>query len=376
MEGDDGYESFIDPLDFSPGCGSLTAHSLQIAAAGDTATPATAALTASLERLEQLVSRAGPSARAVSTSKRGAGGDGGRGRKAAAHPAPPPKAGASVAASDVDEAASIALAALQRAFATRVRALLEVPLDPSEAASFAADLEASPRAALTCGVTPANVGALVTTAPAVATSFIAVVASSGSRAMLDAYLAALLPVQSQRMVSDTAGRGGVGGDASALAAGGDCAIDTTEKPSTESAGRVFGCALSLRNFEVVHALLLRAARGDLPLLPRDFLGRHLSSALAAAAPPRSASSRSVRLVCAYARALLRDGLLTAVPAADGLQAEADGTEKEVDADGCANEPVVEELRAFVVSHARIDEAAELYRDLVRCTRGIGSFGLS
>lgn len=376
MASDEYYESFIDPLDFSPECGSLTAHSLHIAAAGDTATPATAALTASLERLEKLVSRSGPSASAAPTSKRG--------RKAASRPAPPPiqsAAGASAAVYDVDDAASVALASLQRAFATRVRALLEVPLDPSEAASFAADLEASPRAALTCGVTPANVGALVATAPVVATSFIAVVAASGSRAMLDAYLAALLPVPAQQMGGD-AGRSV--GDASVGVAGGGSA-DAAEKPSTESGGRVFGCALSLRNFEVVHALLQRAARGELPLLPPDFLGRHLSAALAAAAPLRSASSRSVRLVCAYARALLQDGLLTAAKVVDDGQRGggegSDGNDEQNgdgdgDEDGCANEPVVEELRAFVVSHARVDEAAELYRDLVRRAQGNGSFRLN
>lgn len=211
----------------------------------------------------------------------------------------------------------------------RLRAVLADPLVPKEADDLAAVIDANPRCALQCGITPEQLPALVEACAVVAAAFIAAIGRAGPRAMLHAYLACLYPARS-----------GCG-----------------------------GCVLSLRNLEVARSLAARAAAAQLDL-PPDFLGLHLSHALSAAdalgsgagaAGESGPQARMVRLLCAYVTSLLADGslVLGCPPGGASQLVAAEGDEGEE----AAFSPLSVELVAFTVAHARVREAAVLFRTL-------------
>ena len=353
-------KTLIDPLDYSPGGGSLSEYARAFGPGSSAQSPANAGFSAGLERLEFLLRRgnpppsddsssqfllptttssvtaaaavdasavvvmAVPSATTVvvaSTTTNGGGGGGGGG-------------------GDDDTTVVTALGA-------RLRNALTLELDPAEADALAVALDAVPRSVLTSGVRPAALTNLVTNAPAVAAAFIAATARTGPPAMLEAYLDALLPVSGfvDEMVAPAVMAGGGGGGSISK---------ETSLPSTNGTTSLTP-PLSLRNLEVMHTLLLRQQReGVASGLPEDLRDRHLSAALACVSAS-GGGARSVRLICAYVRALVRDGLLS-------VQRKGEGKV----------EPpplVVEEVKAFAIAHAKLPEAAELFRLILEEVEG-------
>lgn len=356
-------QAIVDPLDFSPLGGSLSAVCAAFAPLPGAAaqSPASAGYAAGLERLEFLLRIGGPPKPEHYERQLQA-------------PSPSPTAAAASLARAATAPSSTVDASLA-AIGARLRVALTASLDPIEADELASALNAAPRAALTSGVGPALFPALVSNAPTVAVAFMVAAARSGPRAMTEAYVDALMPKR------------GLAGDASGVSEAATEAAAATKNnqyrrrwswTSREGGGlgeehgdfgfgafddkRPVISLLSLRNLEVAHALLLHfhggasatgsggsgsAQTGSSPHLPDDFRDRHLSAALAAASA--AGGARGVRLVCAYVRALMRDGLLVLAAGA---------------AAGSEPPPIVEEIKAFAVAHAEIAEAAELFKSLV------------
>lgn len=352
-------QAIVDPLDFSPLGGSLSAVCAAFAPLPGAAaqSPASAGYAAGLERLEYLLRIGGPPKPE-------------RYERQLYAPSPSPTAAAASLARAAT--APCTVDASLAAIGARLRVALTASLDPIEADELASALYAAPRAALTSGVGPALFPALVSNAPTVAVAFMVAAARSGPRAMTEAYVDALLPKRG--LAGDVSGASEAATETAAATKSNQyrrSSSSTLRDGGEEHGDFGFGAVddkrpvislLSLRNLEVAHALLLHfhggagaaSSGGSAPLLtgssthlPDDFRDRHLSAALTAATA--AGGTRGVRLVCAYVRALMRDGLLVL---AGGVAA------------GNEPPPIVEEIKAFAVAHAEIVEAAELFKSLV------------
>ena len=386
----------VDPLDFSPGGGSLSEYARAFGPGSSVQSPANAGFSASLERLEFLLRRGSP----VRSEEEVVDGVGFAPPLSLSLSLPPLAAGAVVTAAAVAAAAAAVVGARRSsnddapgapdssssttsfasrtaALGARLRAASCNVLDPLEADLLACALDSAPRAVLTSGVRPAALPSLVTNAPAVAAAFLAATALTGPPAMLEAYIQALLPRCGEGEPPNearTAELGGGGGAGLGVGAGAGAVVTvvtvvafasasasvsasisaSASAKDTSTACRLGTPPLSLRNLEVAHMLLLRRAReGDRSGLPADLRDRHLSAALACASA--GGGARGVRLVCAYVRALARDGLLKVV--------------RGVGMGDPPPPPVVEELKAFAIAHAKVPEAAELFRYIVQDNEG-------
>jgi hypothetical protein len=274
--------------------------------------------------------------------------------------APPVDVAAAAGPPSPDAAGSALLA--------RLRACLGAPLLPDEAAGLAGALEATPALALSGGVAPQHMPALVAANPAVAVALVACVAAAGPRPMLAAYLEHLLPEAPVALFSG-------GGDGSA-------ADDRCAQEDCGGGGEGGGgarCALTLRNLEVAHALLRRRVADDGSgscgtfLIPRSFLGAHLTAAItcvagAAAGPARAGDppgqrARLARLVSLYIHALLNDGLLRA-------EDEDSSPSEAVQGGAAASSPpqpslLLLECASFALAHAGVaHDAALLFKEIM------------
>jgi hypothetical protein len=338
--------------------------------------PASVGLTAGLARLDTLLQHAGEASAAPAGARARAPAPTAAGIAA---PAAPPPAPLLPRGGSPDAAGSALLA--------RLRACLSEPLLPDEAAELACSLEAAPALALAGGVAPEHMPALIAANPAVAVSLVACVAAAGPAPMLAAYLDRVLPeappaapgggdggggAEGRRAQEDCGEEEGGGGGGGAAGGGGD------------GDGGGSRCGLTLRNLEVAYALLQRrgaAGRGEGSgdsgggggafLIPRSFLGAHLTAAMtcvagAAAGPLRAGDppgqrARLVRLVSLYIRALLVDGLLRAEDEEGGSPEGSPG------AAAAPPQPslLLLECASFALAHAGVaHDAALLYKEIM------------